>query len=89
MNFEDYYRTLGLYSGFILIFHLFSRLIKERLYLSESLVSMLVGIAFGPVGFGWIELGPRREFWLMFYQLSRIIIAFQVMAASVSLSRYE
>lgn len=87
MNFEDYYRTLGLYSGFILIFHLFSCLIKERLYLSESLVSMLVGIAFGPVGLRWIKLGPRMEFWLMFYQLSRIVIAFQVMAASVSLSR--
>lgn len=88
MNFEAYYRTIGLYSTFILVFHLFSHLIKERLYLSESLVSMLVGVAFGPVGLGWLQRGPRMEFWMMLYQLSRIVIAFQIMAASMSLSRY-
>lgn len=80
-------RTLGLYSGFILTFHLLSHLIKERLYLSESLISMLVGIVFGPVGVGWLQLGPNMDFWMMLYQFSRIVMVFQIMAASVSLSR--
>ncbi|KAI9205259.1 Sodium/hydrogen exchanger family-domain-containing protein [Polychytrium aggregatum] len=80
--------VLSLIGGFILIFGYISLLIKERLFLSESLVSTLVGIAFGPIAanllnpFEWP--GDIQQITLQF---SQIVIAIQVMAAAVTLPK--
>jgi NhaP-type Na+/H+ or K+/H+ antiporter len=74
-----------LLGGFIGLFGLVSLFVKERLYLTESLVATLVGVAFGPVGLGVVA--PQRWFPDHSYLLreaARIVIGLQVMAAGVS-----
>lgn len=78
-----------LFSSFNLIFGLYSHLIKERLFLSESLVSMLFGILIGPAGTGLIEqiFNNEEEMWKFFMILARFVMTFQTMAAGISLPR--
>lgn len=74
---------------FNVLFSLVSHLVKEQLFLSESLVACLVGIGCGPVGLGWIRLGTAMEpsCSLMLYHLSRLVMAIQIMTAAVSLPK--
>lgn len=75
-----------LLGGFIGLFGLVSLFVKERLYLTESLVATLVGIAFGPYGTGVVA--PARwcgsDFYGMLREAARLVIGLQVMAAGVS-----
>ncbi|KAJ4150868.1 hypothetical protein LMH87_011597 [Akanthomyces muscarius] len=48
----------ALLGGFISLFGLVSYLLKEHFYLSEALIAMLVGVAFGPQGAHFIR--PRE-----------------------------
>lgn len=50
------YLNMVLLGGFILSFGLVSLFVKERLYLTEALCATAVGIAFGPVGLGVVDL---------------------------------
>lgn len=50
------YLNMALLGGFIVLFGLVSLFVKERLYLNEALCATLVGIAFGPVGLGVVDL---------------------------------
>ena len=83
--------NIAIYAGFNIIFGLYSHFIKERLFLSESLVSLLFGILLGPIGFKAIYPNQKdvekEEFWLVIYQLARFVMTFQTMAAGVSLPR--
>ncbi|KAI9932407.1 hypothetical protein MW887_009920 [Aspergillus wentii] len=54
-NFNIIIAVLG---GFISLFGLVSYLLKENYYLSEALISLLVGVAFGPNGANFIR--PRE-----------------------------
>jgi NhaP-type Na+/H+ or K+/H+ antiporter len=84
-------------SAFILVFGLFSFLIKERLFLSDSLVAMLWGIA-GTTFIFLILVGPRglnvmdptnwgtSDQLLVFY-FSDLVINVQIMAAAIALPR--
>lgn len=76
--------------GFILIFSLFSLFIKERLFLSEAFVSVLLGIIVGPYVLNFLD--PKDWFGhpmgTFTFEFSRIVMAIQVMAAGVSLPRY-
>ncbi|KAJ1899780.1 hypothetical protein LPJ66_001902, partial [Kickxella alabastrina] len=75
--------------GFICIYGLVSGFVKERLFLSESLVAMLFGIVIGPQAINAVD--PREfldtdKFTLEF---ARYVIGIQVMAAGIMLpSRY-
>jgi NhaP-type Na+/H+ or K+/H+ antiporter len=83
--------NIAIYSAFNIIFGLYSHFIKERLFLSESLVSILFGVAFGPVGLNLIYPSQRQvdseKFWMVVYQLARFVMTFQTMAAGISLPR--
>ncbi|PFH61552.1 hypothetical protein XA68_17055 [Ophiocordyceps unilateralis] len=50
--------SLALLGGFVSLFGLVSFLVKENFYLSEALISLLVGVAFGPKGTNWLR--PRE-----------------------------
>lgn len=80
-----------IYSSFNILFGLYSHFIKERLFLSESLVSMLFGILVGPLLLNLIFPGVEdidtAEIWNLFRQLARIVMTFQTMAAGISLPR--
>ncbi|KAJ3293129.1 hypothetical protein HK104_004717 [Borealophlyctis nickersoniae] len=78
----------ALLGGFILLFGFVSLIVKEKLFLSESLVATLVGIAFGPVAINLVNLGATRselELQTITRQFSQLLIAIQVMAAGVAI----
>ena len=92
-----FYLNIFIYSTFNIIFGLYSHFIKERLFLSESLVFMAFGIVFGPFGLGIITFPSKSnnttiddnngELWNLFKQLARFVMTFQTMAAGISLPR--
>ncbi|KAK2596227.1 hypothetical protein QQS21_006319 [Conoideocrella luteorostrata] len=51
----DFNIIVALLGGFISLFGLVSYLLKENYYLSEALISLLVGVAFGPLAADWIR----------------------------------
>ena len=83
--------NIAIYSTFSILFGLYSRFIKERLFISESLVALLFGILFGPIGFKLIYPNARDlrrdQFWEEVHQLARFVMTFQTMAAGISLPR--
>jgi NhaP-type Na+/H+ or K+/H+ antiporter len=83
--------NIAIYASFNIIFGLYSHFIKERLFLSESLVSLLFGILLGPLCLKAIYPTQRDiemdEFWFVIHQLARFVMTFQTMAAGVSLPR--
>lgn len=85
------YLSLGLISIISLIFGLISHFIKSRLFLSEALVSVLVGIAAGPKGLKlvFIDYGSSNLLDLarLFYHFSRLVLAIQIIASGISLPR--
>ncbi|TPX54021.1 hypothetical protein PhCBS80983_g06071 [Powellomyces hirtus] len=85
---NDVHAVTALLGGFILIFGFVSLIIKERLYLSESLVATLIGIAIGPVGIKILdpERWPGSTHRVTLY-FTEIVIAIQVMAAAIALPK--
>lgn len=81
--------NMVLFGGFIILFGLMSLFVKERLYLTESLVATLVGILFGPMAFRVVR--PQEWFsdemlFSFLRETARLVIAMQVMAVGASLS---
>lgn len=92
MDFTPYYVNIAIYSLFNLVFGLYSHLIKEQLFLSETLVAVLFGVAFGPRGLNLIFPARNQSsfsLWILFYQFARLVMAFQTMAAGISLPKYK
>lgn len=85
---DPFYECLALIGLFIILFGLISLFIKERLYLTESLVAIIIGTIFGPKCAGilspkdWV---PEDIFYRGLMEFSRVIISFQVMAVGLSL----
>lgn len=77
------YVVLG---GFIGLFGLVSLFVKEKLYLTESLVATIVGILCGPVGLKIVvpEVWFQKDFYFAMREAARLVISIQVMAAGVS-----
>lgn len=81
--------NMVLFGGFIIAFGLVSLFVKERLYLTESLVATLAGIAFGPMALKivlphlWF---PGELFFSFLQEAARLVIALQVMTVGASLS---
>lgn len=75
-----------LIGGFILLFGLISLFVKERLYLTESLVATLIGALFGPYGLRIVtpEKWFESDFDYFVSEFSRLIIGLQIMAVGVS-----
>ncbi|KAH0601990.1 hypothetical protein MHUMG1_00869 [Metarhizium humberi] len=55
LEITDFNILVALLGGFISVFGLVSYLLKETFYLSEALISLLVGVAFGPYAADWIR----------------------------------
>lgn len=78
---DPFYQTLAIVGLFIIFFGLISLFIKERLYLTESLVAVVIGIIFGPTCASIItphEWFSEAIFYRVMLEFSRIIISFQV-----------
>ncbi|CAO3643810.1 unnamed protein product [Cunninghamella blakesleeana] len=79
------YSILG---GFIILYGLCSLVVKERLYISEAMVAITIGIVFGPVCANFINVGTWGADQVeLTRQFSRLVIGVQVMAAGVSLPK--
>ncbi|ODQ50175.1 hypothetical protein SAICODRAFT_10227 [Saitoella complicata NRRL Y-17804] len=79
--------------AFIVVFGLCSYVVKERAFVSEALVALLIGVAFGPIGSGWIE--PERfgdgnaDVKKITLAFTRLVIGVQLVLAGVELpSKY-
>ncbi|KAI7886866.1 Sodium/hydrogen exchanger family-domain-containing protein [Mucor mucedo] len=80
--------AIAIISGFILFFGYISMFLKERLFLSEALVAVIVGIIAGPLvtnGFNPYSWDHHDE---ITKQLTRCIIAIQVMAVGIDLPKH-
>lgn len=74
---QHFFVVLSLYGIFTLIFGLVSLLIKERFYISETVIATLFGIVIGPNGFDILEF---EDYPTMIFYLSRMVISLQVVA---------
>lgn len=77
--------TYLLLSFFLIVFALFSELIRNRAHLSEPPLATLVGIAFGPKGVTVIN--PSEWGWEdnITMELTRVIVSVQVFAVGIDL----
>ncbi|CAH1761333.1 1219_t:CDS:10 [Entrophospora sp. SA101] len=78
------YTILG---GFILFYGLVSLIVKEKLYLSEAFVATFVGLIVGPACLNWINPMHWENKDQVTEELTRIVLAIQVMAAGINLPR--
>jgi NhaP-type Na+/H+ or K+/H+ antiporter len=67
-----------------------SSILKERAFLSSALIALLLGVAFGPIGTGWINPlewsgGNEATRNKVTFQLCRLVIGIQVLFAGISL----
>ncbi|KAJ1935405.1 hypothetical protein FBU59_005396, partial [Linderina macrospora] len=77
----------ALLGGFIIIYGLVSGFVKERLYLSESLVATVFGIAIGPKAIGLVDPHKWTNVEKFTLEFARYVIGIQVMAAGATLPR--
>lgn len=79
---------------FILLFGLVSYLAKDRLYLSEALISLLFGVAMSPHGTNWVRpleyaLGSETNLDHILLYFTRLVLGVQLVIAGIQLpSRY-
>ncbi|MEW4448840.1 sodium:proton antiporter [Qipengyuania sp. JC766] len=78
---------LAIMAGTLLVLTIVSGWIKERMWGSETLACLLVGLAIGPLGFGVLSLDPARsvhdrEIWT---HATRFTLALSVMSAALSI----
>lgn len=55
---DDVSRTLAVFGFYVSVIALASYTLKERLYLSDALIALLLGVAVGPIG--WNLISPLR-----------------------------
>jgi NhaP-type Na+/H+ or K+/H+ antiporter len=80
------YVPIYVLTTFLLLYGLYSNLIKEKLCLSESLVATCIGIIFGPFGVGLLSLSSESmQNYRIFLHFSRLVLAIQIMAAGIAL----
>ncbi|KAF3922874.1 hypothetical protein AA313_de0206749 [Arthrobotrys entomopaga] len=79
--------------GFVLLFGLVSYFVKERLYLSEALIALLMGVAFGPHGANLIRPlayargGSQDNLDAINLAFSRLVLGVQLVLAGVQLPK--
>ncbi|KAI7861328.1 hypothetical protein BDF14DRAFT_429595 [Spinellus fusiger] len=77
-EFTSFSVAIAILSGFIIFFGYISMFLKERLFLSEAFVAVIVGIIAGPLVTNGIDPYSWRENDEITKQLARCIIAVQV-----------
>ncbi|KAJ2545613.1 hypothetical protein EV175_005805 [Coemansia sp. RSA 1933] len=78
----------GLLGGFIFVLGLCSLIVKERLYLSETLLAMVFGIVVGPYVLNWMDPSEwSLDDKSLSQEFSRFALAIKVMIAGVALPK--
>ncbi|TKY87330.1 hypothetical protein EX895_004007 [Sporisorium graminicola] len=83
-------KSLAVLGGFIVIYGLLSYVVKERLYLSEPLLAVTVGIIVGPYVLNWVDpisWGNAEETNYVTYTFTRIVVGIQVLFCGISLPK--
>jgi NhaP-type Na+/H+ or K+/H+ antiporter len=89
LRLEAFNVITALLAGYVVFSSFLSLLIKERIYLSETLVATLFGILIGPAVLNSLDLKDwGLDSFTILHQFSRLIIAIQVMIVGVSLPKY-
>ncbi|KAG9299323.1 hypothetical protein G9A89_013971 [Geosiphon pyriformis] len=78
------YTLLG---GFIVLYALVSLILKEKLYISEALVATLMGLIIGPACLNLVDPTQWEQKDGFTMELTRVVLAIQVMTAAVNLPR--
>ncbi|KAG1503448.1 hypothetical protein G6F46_002352 [Rhizopus delemar] len=87
-EFSTFTIAIAILSGFILFFGYVSMFLKERCFLSEAFVALIVGIIAGPLvsnGFSPLSWDDHDE---ITKELTRCILAIQVMAVGIELPKH-
>ena len=69
---------------FLYSFGLYANLLKEKLYFSESLVSLIFGVFIGPL---FLDLGLEINNEKLLFQLCRVVLDLQILSVSLSLHK--
>ncbi|KAK0553879.1 hypothetical protein OC846_000746 [Tilletia horrida] len=81
-------KTFTILGGFIVTYGLISYVAKERLYLSEPMIAMTVGIIVGPYVLNWVnpsEWAEPDKVNEITYQFTRLVLGTQVLFTGISL----
>ncbi|CEG78065.1 hypothetical protein RMATCC62417_12723 [Rhizopus microsporus] len=87
-EFSTFTIAIAILSGFTLFFGYVSMFVKERCFLSEAFVALIVGIIAGPLvsnGFDPLSWADHDE---ITKELTRCILAIQVLAVGIELPKY-
>ncbi|KAG5859964.1 Na+/H+ antiporter [Encephalitozoon hellem] len=83
---DDVFRLLLASSSFVLLFGMISKHVKNNLFLSESLISVLAGIVLGHHGLNVFNTNYAYSK-IMMYNFSRIVLCIQTMSVATSLPK--
>lgn len=86
-NVSKAYSVLG---GFIVIYGLISFVAKDRLYMSEPLIAVVIGCITGPYVLGWVDplsWGTTEDTNYVTYELARLVVGVQVLFTGISLPK--
>lgn len=81
-------KSFAIVGGFIIIYGLLSYVVRERVYLSEPLILVAVGIIVGPHVLNWVNpftWGTEETYHEVTFQISRLLVGIQVMFTGISL----
>ncbi|KAG0164700.1 hypothetical protein DFQ28_009919 [Apophysomyces sp. BC1034] len=87
-EFSPFTIAIAILSGFILLFGYVSMFVKEKMFLSEAFVALFVGIIAGPLVSGGFDPYSWQNADEITKQLTRCIIAIQVMAVGIELPKH-
>ncbi|WWC58656.1 uncharacterized protein I303_101200 [Kwoniella dejecticola CBS 10117] len=79
-------KALAVAGGYVSIFGIVSYFIKEKLFMSEALIAMLVGIITGPIALKWFDPNTwSMDQYYLTHQITRVVIAIQVLFTGIAL----
>ncbi|CAO3589404.1 unnamed protein product [Absidia cylindrospora] len=87
-EFSSFTVAIAVLSGFIVFFGYISMFLKEKMFLSEAFVALVVGIISGPLVTNAISPNTWEGSDEITKQLTRCIIAVQVMAVGIELPKH-
>ncbi|WWC66335.1 uncharacterized protein I206_100236 [Kwoniella pini CBS 10737] len=79
-------KSLAVAGGYVSIFGIISYFVKEKMFMSEALIAMLVGIITGPIALKWFDPNQWSEDqYYLTHQITRVVIAIQVLFTGIAL----
>lgn len=88
---EDVSKSFAVLGFFIVVYGQVSYIAKERLYLSEPLIAITLGIIVGPYVLGWVDphswSNNEETFRETTYQFTRLVVGVQVLFTGISLPK--